>query len=98
MVIGHLHFQNKLSRAGRIDNDDVHNIGLFFSEITICISKSCGVLVLVATNRRVLLSKRERDNMVTLGHYLIVSGILFAIGFAGVMLRRSLIIISCRLS
>jgi len=31
--------------------------------------------------------------MVTLGHYLIVSGILFAIGFAGVMLRRSLIII-----
>ncbi len=31
--------------------------------------------------------------MVTLGHYLTVSGILFAIGFAGVMLRRSLIII-----
>jgi len=31
--------------------------------------------------------------MVTLGHYLIVSGILFATGFAGVMLRRSLIII-----
>jgi len=31
--------------------------------------------------------------MVTLGHYLIVSGILFAIGFAGVMVRRNLIII-----
>jgi NADH-quinone oxidoreductase subunit K len=31
--------------------------------------------------------------MVTLGHYLIVSGILFVIGFAGVMLRRNLIII-----
>lgn len=31
--------------------------------------------------------------MVTLGHYLIVSGVLFAIGFAGVMLRRNLIII-----
>lgn len=31
--------------------------------------------------------------MITLGHYLIVSGILFAIGFAGVMLRRNLIII-----
>ena len=31
--------------------------------------------------------------MVTLGHYLTVSGILFAIGFAGVMLRRNLIII-----
>lgn len=31
--------------------------------------------------------------MVTLGDYLIVSGILFAIGFAGVMLRRNLIII-----
>src|SRR5437667_12066298 len=31
--------------------------------------------------------------MVTLCHYLIVSGILFAIGFAGVMLRRNLIII-----
>jgi len=31
--------------------------------------------------------------MVTLGHYLIVSGILFSIGFAGVMLRRNLIII-----
>jgi NADH-quinone oxidoreductase subunit K len=31
--------------------------------------------------------------MITLGDYLIVSGILFAIGFAGVMLRRNLIII-----
>jgi NADH-quinone oxidoreductase subunit K len=31
--------------------------------------------------------------MITLGHYLIVSGVLFAIGFAGVMLRRNLIII-----
>jgi len=31
--------------------------------------------------------------MVTLGDYLIVSGILFAVGFAGVMLRRNLIII-----
>src|SRR6266702_2993754 len=31
--------------------------------------------------------------MVTLGDYLIVSGILFAIGFAGVILRRNLIII-----
>lgn len=31
--------------------------------------------------------------MITLGHYLVVSGILFAIGFAGVMLRRNLIVI-----
>jgi len=31
--------------------------------------------------------------MITLGDYLIVSGILFAIGFAGVLLRRNLIII-----
>jgi NADH-quinone oxidoreductase subunit K len=31
--------------------------------------------------------------MITLGHYLIVSGILFTIGFAGVMLRRNLIVI-----
>ena len=31
--------------------------------------------------------------MITLGGYLIVSGILFAIGFAGVMLRRNIIII-----
>ena len=31
--------------------------------------------------------------MVTLGDYLIVSGLLFTIGFAGVMLRRNLIII-----
>ena len=31
--------------------------------------------------------------MVTLGHYLIVSGMLFTIGFAGVMLRRNLIVI-----
>ena len=31
--------------------------------------------------------------MVILGDYLIVSGILFVIGFAGVMLRRNLIII-----
>jgi NADH-quinone oxidoreductase subunit K len=31
--------------------------------------------------------------MITLGDYLIVSGILFAIGFAGVMLRRNIIII-----
>ena len=31
--------------------------------------------------------------MITLADYLIVSGVLFAIGFAGVMLRRNLIII-----
>jgi NADH-quinone oxidoreductase subunit K len=31
--------------------------------------------------------------MISLGDYLIVSGALFAIGFAGVMLRRNLIII-----
>jgi len=31
--------------------------------------------------------------MVTLGDYLIVSSALFAIGFAGVMLRRNLIVI-----
>ena len=31
--------------------------------------------------------------MVTLGDYLMVSGLLFAIGFAGVMLRRNIIII-----
>ena len=31
--------------------------------------------------------------MVTLGNYLLVSGLLFAIGFAGVILRRNLIII-----
>src|SRR2546430_17630600 len=31
--------------------------------------------------------------MVTLGDYLIVSGILFRIGFAGVMLRRNIIIV-----
>lgn len=31
--------------------------------------------------------------MVTLNHYLFVSGLLFSLGLAGVMLRRSLIII-----
>ena len=31
--------------------------------------------------------------MITLGDYLIVSGILFTIGFAGLMLRRNLIVI-----
>ena len=31
--------------------------------------------------------------MTTLGDYLLVSGILFSIGFAGVMIRRNLIII-----
>src|SRR5213076_124160 len=31
--------------------------------------------------------------MITLGDYLLVSGILFSIGFAGVMLRHNLIII-----
>ena len=31
--------------------------------------------------------------MVTLGDYLLVSGVLFTIGFAGVMLRRNIIII-----
>src|SRR5690349_23835496 len=31
--------------------------------------------------------------MITLGDYLLVSGILFSIGFAGVLLRRNLIII-----
>jgi NADH-quinone oxidoreductase subunit K len=31
--------------------------------------------------------------MLTLGHYLIVSALLFTIGFAGVLLRRNIIII-----
>ena len=31
--------------------------------------------------------------MITLGDYLIVSGILFTIGFAGVMVRRNIIVI-----
>src|SRR6476646_1957141 len=31
--------------------------------------------------------------MITLGDYLLVSGILFSIGFAGMMLRRNIIII-----
>ena len=31
--------------------------------------------------------------MLTLNHYLLVSGLLFAIGFAGVLLRRNIIII-----
>ncbi len=31
--------------------------------------------------------------MVTLGNYLVVSGLLFTIGFAGVLLRRNIIII-----
>ena len=31
--------------------------------------------------------------MITLGHYLTVSGILFVIGFAGVLLRRNILII-----
>jgi NADH-quinone oxidoreductase subunit K len=31
--------------------------------------------------------------VIALGHYLIVSGILFTIGFAGVMVRRNIIII-----
>jgi len=35
----------------------------------------------------------QENNVITLGDYLIVSGILFATGFAGVMLRRNLIII-----
>lgn len=31
--------------------------------------------------------------MITLNHYLLVSGLLFAIGFSGVLLRRNIIII-----
>ena len=31
--------------------------------------------------------------MITLGNYLVVSAVLFTIGFAGVMLRRNLIVI-----
>jgi len=31
--------------------------------------------------------------MITLEHYLMVSGMLFAIGFAGVMVRRNIIVI-----
>ncbi|HEY2124981.1 MAG TPA: NADH-quinone oxidoreductase subunit NuoK, partial [Chthoniobacterales bacterium] len=31
--------------------------------------------------------------MITLGDYLLVSGLLFTIGFAGAMLRRSIIVI-----
>ncbi len=31
--------------------------------------------------------------MLTLGHYLLASGVLFVIGFAGVVLRRNIIVI-----
>jgi NADH-quinone oxidoreductase subunit K len=33
-------------------------------------------------------------NQLTLNHYLLASGLLFALGFAGVLLRRNIIIIS----
>jgi NADH-quinone oxidoreductase subunit K len=36
---------------------------------------------------------RHFFHMITLGNYLVVSAILFAIGFAGVILRRNLIVI-----
>ena len=36
---------------------------------------------------------RSPKMTLTLNHYLLVSGLLFAIGFAGVMLRRNIIII-----
>ena len=39
------------------------------------------------------LADGNRGNMITLGDYLVVSAILFTIGFAGVMLRRKLIVI-----
>ena len=42
--------------------------------------------------RRGIEQTRVEISMVTLNDYLIVSGLLFAIGFAGVLLRRNLII------
>ena len=36
---------------------------------------------------------RHFPSMVTLGQYLLVSGLLFTIGFAGVLLRRNIIVI-----
>ena len=77
-----------------VNGDDVRNVGmLLFSNYNLPF-QIIGVLVLVATVGVIVLSKRETAlSMVTLGDYLLVSGLLFTIGFAGVMLRRNIIII-----
>ena len=54
--------------------------------------EATSILILVAMVGAVVLARRE-DQQIPLGHYLIVSAILFAIGAAGVFLRRNLITI-----
>ena len=55
--------------------------------------EATSILILVAMVGAVVLARREGDRMIPLSHYLIVSAILFAIGIAGVFLRRNLITI-----
>ena len=79
-------------RSSKID--DVRNVGLLLFNNYNLPFQIIGMLVLVATIGVIVLSKRElRLTMITLGDYLIVSGLLFTIGFAGVLLRRNIIII-----
>ena len=55
--------------------------------------EATSVLILVAMVGAVVLARREGESVIPLSHYLIVSAILFAIGTAGVFLRRNLITI-----
>ena len=55
--------------------------------------EATSILILVAMVGAVVLARREGDAVIPLSHYLIVSAMLFAIGTAGVFLRRNLITI-----
>ncbi len=55
--------------------------------------EATSILILVAMVGAVVLARREDRFVIPLSHYLIVSAILFAIGTAGVFMRRNLITI-----
>ena len=56
--------------------------------------EATSILILVAMVGAVVLARREgRPAVIPLSHYLVVSAMLFAIGTAGVFLRRNLITI-----
>ena len=65
----------------------------YFLTTTICPSKSSASWCSLPRSAWSSSADGNQGNMITLGDYLVVSAILFTIGFAGVMLRRNLIVI-----
>ena len=81
------------ARAGSEAVSSVRALGRALFTDYVFAFEATSILILVAMVGAVVLARREDQQSIPLGHYLIVSAILFAIGTAGVFLRRNLITI-----